>query len=239
MLKNKPLFAICFLSFLFGCKNEVPITFSETHFTSKNNNIVEVNVPIAIENTEASKPINSAIKDFVVSALHTSYPNKPKRQSVEESIEKFNAGYNSFINEFPDSSQQWEAQIDGEVMFKNDDIISIALTCYTNTGGAHGNTIISFLNFYASTGKQVANNHLFTDYEAFKNVAKKHFYESIEDKSILFDANSFTLPKNIGFSDEGIILLYNTYEIAPYATGIIECAIPFEEAKPYLVFNSF
>ena len=239
MLKNKPLFAICFISFLFGCKNEVPITFSETNFTSKNNTIVEVNIPIANENIEASKPINSAIKDFVISALYIGDPEESKAKSVEASIKNFNTEYNNFISEFPDSPQQWEAQIDGELTFKNADVISIALTSYTNTGGAHGNTMISFLNFDASTGKRIDNNNLFTDHKTFKKLAETHFYKSIEDTGILFDANTFTLPKNIGFSDEGIILLYNTYEIAPYSSGIIECLIPLEEVKPYLVFNGF
>ena len=49
-----------------------------------------------------------------------------------------------------------------------------------------------------------------------------------------FFGDSFQLPENIGFSDEGVILLYNVYEIAPYSEGITEFTIPFEEALPYL-----
>ena len=80
---------------------------------------------------------------------------------------------------------------------------------------------------------------LFTNIEAFKTIAKKYFEASVVDKDLLFDSETFKLPKHIGYSDDGIILLYNTYEIAPYTTGIIEFSVPFDEAKPYLVFNRF
>jgi len=43
---------------------------------------------------------------------------------------------------------------------------------------------------------------------------------------------------NIGYTEEGIVLLYNTYEIAPYSTGIIEFTIPFDKVSSLLVFNS-
>ena len=45
------------------------------------------------------------------------------------------------------------------------------------------------------------------------------------------------LPENIGFSDEGVILLYNVYEIAPYSEGITEFTIPFEEVLKYIKIN--
>lgn len=239
MLKNKSPLIICLFCMLFSCKKEFPISFSETNFTSKNNNIVEVNIPFANENSGITKSINSVIENYVITALQIGDSNKQIVKPIEKSIENFNVAYTDFINDFPDSAQEWEAQIDGEVIFKTQDIISISLTSYINTGGAHGNLNISFLNFEASTGKLIDNNSLIKDVDSFKTIAKTYFDSSVEGKDLLFDSETFNLPANIGYSDEGLILLYNTYEIAPYSTGIIEFSIPFEEAKPYLVFNSF
>lgn len=239
MFKNKYLLIIFFFCLLLGCKKDMSIVFTETNLTSENNSIVNVNIPLAHKNNDITKSINLSIKDYVIGALQIGEPNNSTSKSVEESIKNFNNEYNNFINDFPESTQEWEAQIDGEVVFKTQDIISVSLTSYTNTGGAHGNLNISFLNFDPSTGKIIDNNQLFTDIEGFKTIVKKYFDTSIKDKDILFDSETFQLPENIGFSDDGIILLYNTYEIAPYSTGIIEFSIPIEEANPYLVFNSF
>ncbi|WP_034042676.1 DUF3298 and DUF4163 domain-containing protein [Wocania ichthyoenteri] len=239
MLKLKPLLVVFFFCLLLGCKKDMSIVFSETKLTSENNSIVDVNIPLTDENNDIAKSINLSIKDYVIGALQIGEPNNSSSKSVEESIKNFNNEYNNFINDFPESTQEWEAQIDGEVILKTQDIISVSLTSYTNTGGAHGNLNISFLNFDASTGKIIDNDKLFTDIEGFKTIVKKYFDASAEGKDLLFDSENFQLPENIGFSDDGVILLYNTYEIAPYSTGIIEFSIPIEEANPYLVFNSF
>ncbi len=239
MFKNKPLLIICLFYMLFSCKKDISISFSETNFTSKSNTIVAVNIPLVNENSAPAKSINLAIENYVITALQIGDSDQSITTSVEESIEGFNLAYTDFINDFPESAQAWEAQIDGEVIFKTRDIISVSLTSYINTGGAHGNLNISFLNFDGSTGKLIDNNALITDSTAFKGIAKIHFDASVEDKELLFDNETFNLPENIGYSDDGIILLYNPYEIAPYATGIIEFSIPFEEAKPFLAFNSF
>lgn len=215
----------------------MPITFSETNFTSENNGIVEVNIPLVEENNDIGRSINLVIKNYVIASLQIEEKDLTTN-SVEESIENFNKAYNNFINKFPDSAQEWEAQIDGEVIYKTKDIVSVSLTSYTNTGGAHGNLTISFLNFEATTGRLIDNDKLFTDIDAFKTIAKTHFKANIKDKDLLFDEENFKLPKNIGYSEDGIILLYNTYEIAPYSTGIIEFAVPFEEVNSVLFFKS-
>lgn len=238
MFKNKHLLVICFFYVFFSCKKEASLVFLETNFTSENNKIVEVNIPLASENNDVAKTLNLSIYDHVISALQIGESNSSPTKSIEESINKFNTEYNSFISNFPENTQKWEAQIDGEVLFKSEEIISISLTSYINTGGAHGNLNISFLNFDVLTGELIENHKLFSNVKAFKTIAKKYFDDEVEGENILIENCAFQLPKNIGFSDEGIILLYNINEIAPYITDIIEFTIPIEKAKPYLIFNS-
>ncbi|TBN00213.1 DUF4163 domain-containing protein [Hyunsoonleella flava] len=225
---------------IFSCKKEEKLTFSEIEITTENNALVRIFIPEATGNTTVSEAINSEIESFIASTLTIGNPepeNTPS--SLSEQIDAFNTEFNNFIKDFPASTLTWEAQIDGEVMYQSDVVISIAITSYMNTGGAHGNTAISFLNFDTTSGKQIANEALFTDIKAFKNLAKRFFDAEVTDKTVLFEPDAFNLPANIGFSEEGVILLYNPYEIAPYATGIIEFTIPFEKAKDYLTFNSF
>jgi len=79
---------------------------------------------------------------------------------------------------------------------------------------------------------------LFHNIEAFKPIAKKYFYENIEDKNLLFKPENFVLPVNFSYSLDGLLLLYNVYEIAPYSSGVIDFTIPFDELTDVLVFDS-
>ena len=64
-------------------------------------------------------------------------------------------------------------------------------------------------------------------------------YQYNEDKDLFeSESDTFNLPENITYNEEGIVLLYNAYEIAPYATGILEFEIPYSEIENYLAFYS-
>ncbi|GAA4803475.1 DUF3298 and DUF4163 domain-containing protein [Litoribaculum gwangyangense] len=236
-LKKSYLIFFLFFTF-FACKKENKTSFSNITISTEKNDLVEVNIPKANGDENISKKINSTIKELIISALHIGNPDDVASKSIEESIDAFNKEYTDFVTDFPDTVPEWEAQIDGEVMFQSPEIISLAFTSYKFTGGAHGNLLISLLNFNAQTGNLIENSELFNDIESFKTLANTYFDKAIEDKNTLFEPTKFQLPENMGYGEEGVVLLYNTYEIAPYSTGLIEFVIPFEDAKPFLVFNS-
>jgi hypothetical protein len=233
--KHIPL--LCLVFFNFTCNEELKTTFTDTNITTSTNKLVEVNIPNAIDNNLVSNEINTEISHSIIAALQIGESDTIATKTIEESIDVFNEEYNAFNADFPNSPLVWEAQIDGEVMFQSPKIISIAITSYVNTGGAHGNTTISFLNFDAVTGKRILNKNLIKNEAAFIVAAKSYFEATIKEEDVLFDSDNFQLPANIGYNEEGIVLLYNTYEIAPYSTGIIEFTIPMDEVSSYLTFE--
>jgi len=228
---------LCFL-FLFSCQKETKLVFKESSFTTEKNTLVEIIIPVAEGNNNIGSVINSDLKKEIVKSLQIVDNETTDLKSIEESIAAFNNEYSNFKKDFPEDFQPWEAQIDGEIMYQSQEIISMSLTSYINTGGAQGNLNISFLNYDAKTGNRIKNIDLFSDIENFKNVAKSYFENAIEDKSNAFNANSFELPENIGYTEEGLILLFNAYETAPYASEIIEFVIPFEKISSLLIFDS-
>ncbi|CAH8282954.1 uncharacterized protein DUF3298 [Mariniflexile fucanivorans] len=234
---TKKILSVGLLCFMLSCNEDLKTTFLDTKITTANNKLVEINVPKAIENNQITTQINNEINNTVIAALQTGEEDTATSSTIEESITTFNNEYTAFNKDFPDVSQPWEAQIDGEVMFQSPKIISIAITSYVNTGGAHGITHISFLNFESSTGKRIENTNLIKNKKAFENVAQTYFKDAITEEDVIFEPNTFKLPANIGFNDEGVILLYNQYEIAPYSTGIIEFTIPIEKVTKYLAFD--
>lgn len=219
------------------CQEDKALEFKEINLTTSTNNIVEINVPEAFGDIEVSKKINKRINQVIISSLNTNTESNTPQLTVSESIDYFNQEYNTFKVDFPETVLEWDAQIDGEVMYQSDEIVSIAITSYMNTGGAHGNLIITFLNFDIYTGEQLKNEALFRDYLSFTEIANEYFNEEIADKKELyFEPDNFKLPENIGFNYEGVILLYNTYEIAPYSSGITEINIPWETLQGSLNF---
>lgn len=228
---------LCFL-FLFSCNEEPKLVFIESNFTTDKNMLAEIIIPVAEGNNNITNIINSDIKNEVIKSLQIGDAETIESNSIEESITIFNDEYTNFKRDFPEVSQPWEAQIDGEIMYQSLEIISMSLTTYINTGGAQGNLNISFLNYDAKTGNRIKNIDLFNNIDDFKNVAKAYFEDAVENKSNAFNPNSFELPENIGYNDEGIILLFNAYETAPYASEIIEFIIPFEKVNSFLNFDS-
>lgn len=237
MFYKKSLLIIVSFFVLLSCNEELKTTFIEINITTDNNKLVEINIPNAIGSDLISTNINSEISKLVITELNVGETESITAKSIEEGITLFNNEYHAFNNDFPDGTAPWEVQIDGEILFQSSKIISIAITSYINTGGAHGITNISFINFDAATGNRIPNNKLFKNEAAFKDAVKPYYEAALSEVDIIFDPDNFQLPANIGYNEEGIILLYNSYEIADYSTGIIDFTIPIEKARPFLVFD--
>ena len=227
----------CFF-ILFSCKEEQKITFTDVNISSENNSIVVVNIPEAIGNSTIADRINSEIEQTIISELHIGNRDDITSKTIKESILNFNNEYQSFVKNFPESESIWEAQIDGEVMYQSSEVISIALTTFINTGGATGILNITFLNFESESGKRLENNQLINNLKAFKTLAVPYFNDAIADQDVPLDAIQFKLPASIGYSEDGLVLLYNIQDLSPYLNDILEFAIPFEVVQDILVYNS-
>ena len=163
--------------------------------------------------------------------------------SVSEAISAFNKEYKAFKDDFQDSSQKWEVKVDGEVIYESPEVICLSLQSYIDTGGAHGNGKVTFLNFNPETGAILNQNDIINNTAEFKKIAEKAFKEQTKPKDSnetiedFFFGEDFQLPSNIGFTDAGLVLLYNNYEIASYAQGITEILLPYSQIKDVLKLN--
>jgi len=239
----KKIALLILVPFVFiSCNQEVNLTFSETNFSFNKNAIIEINIPNADGANTVSKAINSTIENFIVNTISFS-EDSLTNVSLNEAVKKFDSIYIAFKDDFEENTLVWEALIEGDVTYQSPALTCIAINSYLNTGGAHGNMTISFLNFDPQTGQLLHLNDHIKNPSDFVKLAEKYFYLELQESSDedgfndYFFGDGFHLPANIGFSDDGVILLYNVYEIAPYSEGVIEFTIPFEEALPYLKIN--
>ncbi|WP_452224849.1 PdaC/SigV domain-containing protein [Lacinutrix chionoecetis] len=230
-----------FLGCFFSCKDEVILDFAETNIVDEGETIIEINIPKAKGSSEAAKQINTTLNHFVNTALNIEGYKEPK-SSTEESIADFKTSYNDFKTQIGKTLYTelppWEVVIDGEIIYKNQSLACVAMSSSINTGGAHSNLIFRFYNFDTKTGRELQTNDLINDIPAFTTLAKKYFDKellSAEDNRIkAFETNTFKLPEHLGFSEDGVIVFYDTFNSA--LNNIIEFTIPYTAANNYLNF---
>ena len=120
--------------------------------------------------------------------------------------------------------------------YGNQNVVSVYLKRYLFTGGAHGTTLCTYLNFDAKTGEAVDLRRMIPDTAAFLGVVAERFckerklpLDALQLQTGLFcELSALPMPSQIGFSDKGLVVLYNQYEIAPYSFGPITVTIPYK-----------
>ncbi len=241
MLKYFSLLSIIF--FLFSCKEEVKLDFSDHTFSSEKNTIVSIILPKALGNSSAAKNINMTLEQFACDALNID-ASKEKQSLIEQSAKQFDESYTSFkkqiSNELSQELPVWEANIDGEITFKNENLISIAMNSSINTGAIKSNLKIKFFNFNPSTGKTITIDNIVNDIDKFKQLVKKYYNKELltghNNGESMTKTTNFKLPESIGFSDDGAIMFYNSHELLMPSGETIEFTIPYETVNDYLTF---
>lgn len=234
-LKKYSLIFLIMIAFS-ACKKDVQLAFDQAKIEQSTNTNIEINYPKAEGTPEIAKAINKEIELFIVSELNMTETDNALL-TLPKVVQQFDDEYKAFKSEFGESSQAWTATVDGEVAYQSESVICVMLESYLDTGGAHGNGNIAYLNFDPKTGALLKLEDIIKDVAAFKTLAKAHFKNETDNKEQIEDyffGEDFQLPANLGFDSKGIILLYNNYEIASYAQGITKFTIPYEEAKAFL-----
>ncbi len=229
--------------FLLSCGRAENLTFESIIYTNKGCAQcpeVRIELPKVLDKKKIGTTINDALKEEVISLL--SYDEEYQVTGVEEAISSFNRGYEEVKEMFPDENMLWEATIEGEISYESPELLSIGLNSYIFTGGAHGYGSTRFVNFNKKSGEELERDELFKKLQQFEEYAESQFRiqqnipvdQTINSTGFMFERDEFYLPENIGFTNEGLKLLYNPYEVASYADGSIEVLLPYEETRKYL-----
>lgn len=243
------IFSFLFLGLLFiGCKKEDKLHFEPSNFGNEpceNCAKVTVTIPKAIGNKTLEETINNALREEVIFILK--YDDEADASSIDAAIKSFQNEFAKLEEKFPEESTLWEASINGEVTYENEQILTIKLDYYLFTGGAHGYGSTRFLNFDKTKTTELDNEELFKNILDFEDFAETKFREqeqiplteTINSTGFMFEDDVFYLPENIGFTNEGLQLFYEQYEVASYADGPIILTLPFEEIQNYLLAQNF
>ncbi|OCL26696.1 hypothetical protein U472_12030 [Orenia metallireducens] len=131
----------------------------------------------------------------------------------------------------------YQSSTDYQVYYNKDNILSLTITYYEYTGGAHGNYFKEAFNINLHTGKELSLGDLLgknKDYQKtindkIKNKIRKHqelyFADDTHNLKILSKNSNFYLQEN------NLVIYFQVYEIAPYSTGTPEFKIPLKLFK--------
>ncbi|MEO8253287.1 MAG: DUF3298 and DUF4163 domain-containing protein [Flavobacterium sp.] len=203
---------------------------------------IQLEIPVVKNSNIAADSINKTIFKVVKSIID--FGDKPINATNYDALcTSFIQTYEKIKKEFPKDHFGWEAKIEGKIKYKSENIVNIEINHYTFTGGAHGYAGLRSLLFDPKTGKQIGNEALFKNWNLFKVFAEAKFRakykipkeQSINSTGLFFENDVFQVAQNIFFTNDGIVLHYNPYEIAAYADGSRELVLSYKEAKDYLI----
>lgn len=239
MKRSLQILVLIFL--VFSCNDESKLLQFETTSLDKD---FEADISITYDSALGKDKLSKIINTNIEKAILKNVSSNDNAEHLKDVANTFNKEYLDFKTQFEEAAEPtWELHIETEKTYQSEDVITIAISTYEFKGGAHGNDAISFLNLNAKTGQTFEFKDNIKDIEAFKSVAKAHFIKSLEAEykngkmEDFFFGKPFQLAENIGYTEDGIVLLYNIYEIASYDRGYTEFVIPFAELDGILILN--
>ncbi|RJP62127.1 MAG: DUF3298/DUF4163 domain-containing protein [Ignavibacteriales bacterium] len=204
----------------------------------------EVILPDKNVEDKINKAIKNSLLEYYVEDKALQY------NSIEELADSFYAAYktDSVIIHSEDYILAYVYDLEFKIDYNDNNILSLLKTLYTYTGGAHGSTSLTYLNFDLRSGAEIKLEDIFKDdYKtALDKLGEKPFRdyynlkpdEDFEKAGFWFTDNKFSLNDNFGFNPEGIVFQYNQYEVAPYALGAASIIIPYKKLKEIVKENS-
>lgn len=179
--------------------------------------------------TKIIQNINSTISNTVTTA----------KDKIEKDSEEYKKSYEADSNKDNTIKYQYEAIYNYKIAYNKNNILSIPLTMYEFTGGAHGLTNIKSFNYDLVKEKELKLEDLFKANSNYKEVINNHIKEEIskQPENYFQGQDGFSSIKDnqdFYISDEGIVIYFSLYDIAPYSSGIPMFTITWDEIIDYL-----
>lgn len=203
-------------------------------------------------------------QERIVCKINVETPDSSLRQAVGEWVDEQLGGYNTedvcdmtgmvdfygkawvdtlrkaLIDIRPDAVVEYEAQM--KKAYETDKIVTYTFTSYLGLGGAHPSSSETGATFRKSDGKRLSwdivrheLDYLF--YDVKKDVIKAYFDCQTDEQLELMIDNIFDIPNPNTppiFLQDGIMLIYQQYEIAGYAAGMPGGTVSYKKMKPLM-----
>ncbi len=172
--------------------------------------------------------------------------DNPAYASINETIDRIKNDYISYSESMAATAKEYASDeyfyaysfdMDFTVTYNQNGILCILLQGYEYTGGAHGYPIRHVLTFDLTTGWQLElsnlmatddstfGSYVITEFERMYNQGDVMYWDDAL-QTVEYNAMSFyTL--NYYLAEDEIRIFYYPYDLASYADGFIEIAVPY------------
>lgn len=204
-----------------------------------NEELCDINVVMPyFEGFENSDEINRQIKNLIADSIgNTRATSKSLKKLKDELIEK---GEETF---------DWETMLIISYDYTmNGDILSLKLDTYNYLGGAHGTSAIYSITINTKTGKIYTFKDLFKENTNSNEIITNRILNEIEKNPDMYFEENYkeTIMNKDGeykyyIDGDKLVIYFDLYDIAPYASGIPRFTIDADEIKELLkdeVYNS-
>lgn len=202
-----------------------------------------IEYPVFVGEEAVVGRLNEEIQQYIIQSLFLGEESNASAKNIEEAATDFIMAYRDYQADIPSAIDHGGYEADITITpYTSENLLCLETHHYLYTGGAHGYGGVTFRNFDPASGDEIKIEELFSDYSGFIEEAEAAFRkaneipseENINASGFWFENEQFHLPQSIGLTQNHIILVYNPYEIGPYAEGAIELKLPLEKIEPYL-----
>lgn len=184
---------------------------------------------------EFSDPV---IQDFVMKRIVLD----SGKNSVDEMGRDFIAEFEKYAKTSPHVNP-WFEERNLSVRLQTPSYISFQQDWSNYTGGAHGMYSTVFFNYNVGKGKEIFLHDLLEPTrradltrlgeELFRKQEGLNANDALEP-AYFFEDGKFYLNDNYTLTEDGLLFLYNIYEIKPYVAGQTKLLIPYRALEPLL-----
>lgn len=228
-----------------------PLNLEEKKVTD-NNEFYEISAKYPVDSRDTAKDVET----FVL------YKVKEKQQDWKIGGEIYNEE-KAITKLYPDRAKMVYIYDISYTAYESRGTVSYVFTTYEFTGGAHGNSVVNTFTFNDEGKVEIEdilnlsenNNDIKLSRILAKEIERSQGDMFIEDMMMdglglaYLKADGVTLDKekcncdgfffgsnfqNFYLTDEGITFLFNQYQVAPGASGIVKATLDWETLKPYL-----
>ncbi|WP_346914135.1 DUF3298 and DUF4163 domain-containing protein [Clostridium sp.] len=206
------------------------------------NNIVKDEEGAIIENEEKVYS-----NEYVSVNINKPVVKIPKNKAVEEIINnKISKRINDFVEYITNLSirdnesnikaglevKPYVININNNVTYNKNNILSLTLHLYSFTGGAHGSTTDESFNFDTNTGNSGAIEDFLGNNKNYNKIILDNIKSTISKnpelyfKEVVDKLNMIPYNQKFFLTDKDLVVYFDEYEIAPYVAGSPKFYIP-------------
>lgn len=176
--------------------------------------------------------------------VHEHFPGAAKINAILDAEQQANMDYERNVAK---EMEEWaedglNSSISSRVssiFYFNERFISFTQQGYDYSGGAHGMPYWVPHTFDLHTGEELGLSFFVAnEQEEFKNIVTEHFVKMYDVDPSLYWADAVeTVRETVSFAspfylkEEGLVIYYGPYDLAPYAAGFVEIVVPYEDLE--------